>query len=110
MRLIGDNGGTTTLENVSSGVSVSHKFSGQTDGTLCGQDAEWIVEDFESDGAFVPFANFSSVTFTDTEAIIGGVDTNPGKASIWNLELQSTGDVVTSTTVSDTEVVVTYTG
>ncbi|KAH0145497.1 putative aspergillopepsin, partial [Aureobasidium melanogenum] len=36
-------GGVATIKNNSKGTSVSHTFSGETAGTLCQTDAEWIV-------------------------------------------------------------------
>jgi hypothetical protein len=56
-------GGTAVVKNVSTGKSVTHTFTSQT-GTLCQTNAEWIVEDFESGGSLVPFADFGTVTFT----------------------------------------------
>lgn len=41
---------------------------------LAGQNAEWIVEDFDDNG-IIPFANFRSVTFTNCEAIANNVTT-----------------------------------
>ncbi|TGJ81706.1 hypothetical protein E0Z10_g7037 [Xylaria hypoxylon] len=55
--------GVATLQNLTTGKSVSHSFSSETN-KLCQYDAEWIVEDYESGGALVTFANFDSVTFT----------------------------------------------
>jgi hypothetical protein len=55
--------GSVTITNVSTGKTVTHSFTGQT-GSLCRTNAEWIVEDFESNGALVPLANFGTVTFT----------------------------------------------
>lgn len=35
---------------------------------LCRQDADWIVEDFESDGEEVPFARFDNLWFEECSA------------------------------------------
>ena len=60
--------GTVTLKNHSKGgKTVTHSFSGQAV-KLCQAEAEWIVEDFQLQGEFVPFANFGSVTFTGASA------------------------------------------
>lgn len=56
-------GGSAVIENETTGKTVTHTFTGQT-GSLCQTNAEWIVEDFESGGELVPFADFDSVTFT----------------------------------------------
>ena len=36
--------------------------------SLGGQNAEWIVEDFESNGSLVPLSNFGTVVFTNAAA------------------------------------------
>jgi hypothetical protein len=55
--------GTAVIENVSTGKTVTHTFTGGVDGDLCEYNAEWIVEDFEEGGSLVTFADFGSVTF-----------------------------------------------
>jgi hypothetical protein len=105
---ISDEGGVTTFDNTSSGESKSHTFSGQTDGTLCGQDAEWIVEDFESGSSLVPFADFGTVTFTGASAVIGGSTVTPGGDDADTIYIQQSGPILTSTTISGSEVTVTY--
>jgi hypothetical protein len=70
-------GGVATLENLSSGQTVSHSFSGQEAAPLCGTNAEWIVEDFSEGNAMVPLADFTTVEFNGATAEAGGqtVDT-----------------------------------
>jgi hypothetical protein len=104
----GDNGGTTTLENTSNGQQGSHTFSGQTDGTLCGTNAEWIVEDFEEGSSLVPFADFGTVTFSDSSAVIGGSTVSAGGGSPQIIDLNQGGGDLTSTSVSGTDVTVSY--
>jgi hypothetical protein len=104
----GTNGGTTTFENTSNGQQGSHTFSGQTDGTLCGTNAEWIVEDFEEGFSLVPFANFGTVTFTGSTAIVGGSTVTAGGDNAQIIDLnQGSGDL-TSTTISGSTVTVQY--
>ena len=104
----GNNGGTTTFENTSNGQSGSHTFSGQTDGTLCGTNAEWIVEDFEEGSSLVPFADFGTVTFTGSTAVVNGNTVSAGGDNAQNIHLnQGSGDL-TATTISDTTVTVQY--
>jgi hypothetical protein len=55
--------GTAVIKNVSTGVTVTHTFTGGVDGSLCEYNAEWIVEDFEDNNALVTFADFGTVTF-----------------------------------------------
>lgn len=40
-----DTAGTATIENETTGKSVSKTFSGNVESSLCRTDAEWIVED-----------------------------------------------------------------
>jgi len=103
-----DEGGVTTFDNTSSGESTSHTFSGQTDGTLCGEDAEWIVEDFESGSSLVPFANFGTVTFTGASAVISGSTVTPGGDDADTIYIDQGSGSLTSTTVSGSEVTVNY--
>jgi hypothetical protein len=100
--------GTVTLENLTTGSSVSKTLSApESDATLGGQNAEWIVEDFEEDDSLVAFADFGTVTFTDAYAVAGGEDIGVEDATIIDIEQDST--VLTSVTIeSDSEVVITY--
>ncbi|KAJ3808752.1 glutamic protease [Lentinula aff. lateritia] len=61
--------GTVTLSNKSTGKSVSQSLTAPSSSTaLKGQNAEWIVEDYDENGSLVPFANFGTVTFTNASA------------------------------------------
>ena len=55
--------GSVTIENKTTGKSVSHSFSSESN-KLCETNAEWIVEDYNEGDSQVPFANFGTVTFT----------------------------------------------
>jgi hypothetical protein len=101
----GSNAGTTTLK-VSGGSSGTHTFSGQSQ-PIPGDSAEWIVEDFESGGSEVPFANFGTVTFTGCSAIINGVTQTPGGDNAVNIELVENSQL-TTTTISGSTVTVVY--
>jgi len=99
-------GGTAVIENVSTGKSVTHTFSGQSQGSLCETNAEWIVEDFESGGSQVSFANFGSVTFTGASAISNGKTVGTTGAEILDIKQSS---VLTSCSVpSSSEVTCSY--
>ncbi|KAJ5874808.1 uncharacterized protein N7529_003238 [Penicillium soppii] len=98
--------GTATVENVSTGKSVTHTFTGGVDGDLCEYNAEWIVEDFESNSALVPFANFGTVTFSSAEATTGGTTVGPSGATI--LDIKQSNSVLTSSSVSSKSVTVKY--
>jgi len=100
-------GGVTTLENVSTGETATHTFTKQTSGTLCGENAEWIVEDFTSGSSLVPFADFGTVTFTGATAIANGATVSAATAD--TIVLVSSSDAtLTDTTVSGTTVTVKY--
>lgn len=100
-----ETGGTATLENVSTGQSVSHTFSGES-ASLCETNAEWIVEDFSSGSSLVPFADFTTVTFTDCSATCGGSTVDTSGAQI--LDIRQNGEVLTDCSASGSEVTCTY--
>ncbi|OXV07765.1 hypothetical protein Egran_04472 [Elaphomyces granulatus] len=63
--------GAATVRNLSNGQSVSTTISAPSPSSstsLSGQNAEWIVEDFDVNGSLVPFANFGSILFTNAIA------------------------------------------
>ncbi|CAK7207370.1 hypothetical protein SEUCBS139899_010180 [Sporothrix eucalyptigena] len=97
--------GTAVIENVSTGQTVTHSFTSESN-ALQELNAEWIVEDFEEGSALVPFANFGTVTFTDASAVGSSGTVGPSGASI--IDIEQSNKVLTSVSVSDTEVVVTY--
>jgi len=97
--------GTVTIENVSTGVTVSKALTSSA--KLCQENAEWIVEDFEEGSSLVPFANFGTVTFTDAEATtVSGSTVGPSGAVIIDLEQNS--QVLTSVSTSSSSVTVSY--
>ncbi|KAM0513971.1 hypothetical protein ACHAPE_007326 [Trichoderma viride] len=102
----GNNSGTTTL--TAGGKTVSHTFSNQNS-PLPGTSAEWIVEDFTSGSSLVPFANFGSVTFTGSSALVNGATVTPGSGSSTIIDLESSsGSILTGTTISGGSVTVKY--
>ncbi|KAI1363269.1 peptidase A4 family-domain-containing protein [Xylaria arbuscula] len=94
--------GVATLENLTTGTSVSHSFSNERN-QLCEYDAEWIVEDYESGGALVTFANFDSVTFTGAAAVKSGSSVGVTGASI--LDIKQGSSVLTDCSTSGTSTV-----
>lgn len=90
-------GGTATVKNVSTGKSVSHTFSGESD-SLCETNAEWIVEDFSSGNSLVPFADFGTVTFTGASAKTSSGSVGVSGASIFDIKQSSS--VLTSCSTS----------
>ncbi|KAI1431307.1 peptidase A4 family-domain-containing protein [Xylaria sp. CBS 124048] len=90
--------GTATIENLTTGQTVSHSFSGETN-ELCEFDAEWIVEDFEEGSSLVPFADFDSVTFTDASAVKNGKTVGVTGAAILDIEQE---EVLTDCSIEGT--------
>ncbi|KAM0263704.1 hypothetical protein ACHAQJ_001018 [Trichoderma viride] len=100
--------GVATLENLSTGKSVSHSFT-NTPSTLCETNAEWIVEDFEEGSSLVPFADFGSVTFSNATASGSSGTVTPSGSTIFDIE-SSRGQVLTSCSASSSGVTCSYTG
>ncbi|KAJ5118141.1 uncharacterized protein N7515_010364 [Penicillium bovifimosum] len=98
--------GTATIENVSTGKTVTHTFTGGVDGDLCEYNAEWIVEDFSSNEDLVPFANFGTVTFTNAQASTGGQTVGPAGATL--MDIQQGNGILTSSSLTSNSVSVSY--
>lgn len=83
-------GGTAKITNNTTGKTVTHTFSNEASlGSLCEYNAEWIVEDFESGGSQVSFANFGTVTFTGASAVKSGTTVGVTGASILDIKQTS---------------------
>lgn len=106
----GSTSGTATLTNTRTGQSVTQQLSApNAQASLVGQNAEWIVEDFESGGSLVPFANFGTVTFTNCQAMSGGNNVGTSGADI--IDITQNNQVITNAQIpSGSEVTVQYTG
>lgn len=100
--------GTATIDNLSTGQSVSHTWTKGTRGNLCEYNAEWIVEDFEQNGALVPFANFGTVTFSNAQATDNGGTVGPSGATI--IDIEQNGKVLTQSSDTSNSVTVKYIG
>lgn len=100
--------GTVTLENLTTGETVSKSLTAPSSSSdLGGQNAEWIVEDYESNGELVALADFGTVTFTDAVASTSSESVGTTDATI--IEIKSGNSVVTDVTIpSSSEVQVTY--
>ncbi|KAJ9130922.1 Acid proteinase [Pleurostoma richardsiae] len=99
--------GTALVENLTTGKKVTHSFSGQSR-ALQELNAEWIVEDFSEGNSLVPFANFGTVTFTDSEATTSSSTVGPEGATI--IDIKQNNKVLTSASVSGDDVTITYVG
>ncbi|RAK95959.1 A4/G1 family peptidase [Aspergillus ibericus CBS 121593] len=99
--------GIAIIENKSTGQKVSKTLSSSSN--LGGQNAEWIVEDFEEGGSLVNLVDFGTVTFTGAvAAVAGGSTVGLEDATIIEIEDES-GQVVTDVTIdSDSSVTITY--
>ncbi|KAI1822454.1 peptidase A4 family-domain-containing protein [Xylaria intraflava] len=95
--------GVATLENLSTGDSVTHTFSSSSTVQLCGFDAEWIVEDYEEGFGQVALDDFDSVTFTDAAAIKSGEAVGVTNATIF--DIQQNGVTLTDCGVTDSSTV-----
>ncbi len=62
--------GNIFIENLSNNPTVEQELSSTF--PLCQESAEWIVEDFGSDIALVPFNNFGTVVFKRALALTAG--------------------------------------
>ncbi|KZV64581.1 hypothetical protein PENSPDRAFT_162832 [Peniophora sp. CONT] len=98
--------GTAIIENTTTGKKVSHTFKNQTQ-PLCETNAEWIVEDFESNGSQVDFANFDTVKFADAKAtLIDGSTVGPTGADILDIKMNNT--IYTDCSADDSSVTCSY--
>lgn len=106
-----ESNGTFVIENNTKGTSVSHTSTDRTP-HLCGNSAEWIVEDFSVGGSLIPFANFGSVTFTNATTVTGnGTKFGPADAILVDIATGSRSNrefLLTNVTVDDSSVSVIY--
>lgn len=101
--------GTVTIQNLSTGQTVTQDLTApDSSSALGGQNAEWIVEDYESGGGLVTLDNFGTVTFSSaTAGLSNGEYVGVDGADL--IDLEQNGQVLTSvSTPSSSEVVVSY--
>ncbi|KAJ4491010.1 aspergillopepsin-2 heavy chain [Lentinula aciculospora] len=103
-----DSEGTVTLENTTTGKTVTQTISApDSSAVIGGQNVEWIVEDFEENGSLVTLCDFGTITFTDASASAGSSTVDLTDTVI--VDISQDNDVLTATTVdSSTSVTVTY--
>lgn len=90
--------GTVVIENLTQGQKVTKTLNAPSpSATLAGENAEWIVEDFQQNGQLVPFANFGTVLFNDTVAKTSSQTLGANGATI--LEMRQNGQVLTQVTI-----------
>lgn len=101
--------GTTTVENLSNGKSVSQTFTSETNYPLCETDAEWILEDWTQNGQPVPLYNWGTISIFDTIAKNPDGQVTAAGSNIVNININ--GQTLTKSNVkSDGTVSVTYIG
>jgi hypothetical protein len=100
--------GKATIENLTTGKSVSHSFSRESS-ALCETNAEWIVEDFQSGNSLVPFADFGKFSFTSCSAgKTSGATVDTSGAQI--MDIRQSGNILTSCSASGSDVTCSYAG
>ncbi|KAG0158340.1 hypothetical protein PDIDSM_5853 [Penicillium digitatum] len=97
--------GSATIENLSTGASITHAFRKGLGGDLCEFNAEWIVEDFSVNNALAPFANFGNVVFSNAVASRNGNTYGPSGAIIMDIYQDR---IFTSSSVTENTVTVSY--
>jgi len=99
--------GTAVITNESTGESVSKSLTAPSSSShLAGENAEWIVEDFEEGGSLVNLANFGTVTFTGATAQTAETTENASGATIFDIKTGTT--VYTSVSDDGSSVSVSY--
>jgi len=99
------NSGVALVQNQSNGQQASIDLT--SDYALGGQNAEWIVEDFEENDQLVAFADFGMVTFIDCVATTQAQDMDLDTATV--IEIGDAGGQLTGVTMaSASTVIVTY--
>ncbi|KAL6821747.1 peptidase A4 family domain-containing protein [Trichoderma sp. SZMC 28015] len=96
--------GVAVIENVTTGKSVSKSLTSTY--ALGGQNAEWIVEDFEEGSSLVSLANWGSVVFTGATASTGSSSLDASTASV--IDIRQNNQVLTSVTIDGSTVTDTY--
>lgn len=99
--------GTATIENQTTGKSVTKDITSTS--ALGGENAEWIVEDFEEGDSLIAFANFGNVTFTDCIAATSESSEGVSSATIMDIENTSNEVLTDVTLISDSSFEVAYT-
>lgn len=101
--------GSVTLENISTGESITESANApSSSAVLGGQNAEWIVEDFDVGGSQVAFADFGTVLFTHASASTSSQTVGTDGAAILEIK-DSKGHILTDVTLpSSSEVQVVY--
>lgn len=99
--------GSATIENLTTGKTVTKSLTSTS--ALGGENAEWIVEDFEEGNSLIAFADFGNMTFTNCVAATVESSEGVSRATIMNIE-NTSDEVLTDTNfISDSSFQVSYT-
>ncbi|KAH8432041.1 A4/G1 family peptidase [Aspergillus melleus] len=102
--------GVAVIVNESTGQRATKQISAPNGEKLAGQNADWIVEDFQSGDTMVPLVDFGTVEFEDMQAGDGGKGIY-GTEGATVIEMKQNGRVVTSVqTLGDDGMRVSYVG
>ncbi|KAJ0104283.1 aspergillopepsin-2 heavy chain [Diaporthe amygdali] len=97
---------SVVLENKTNGKKFTKTVTSSD--ALCGTAAEWILEDVTFQDSNTGLANFGSVTFSGISATVGGAATSSISDAVI-MDIQDTdNNILTSSKVSGSTVVVTY--
>lgn len=93
--------GIAILNNLSTGKTVTHTWSSKdTYGTLCGTDAEWIVEDYSENLGLVTFADFGAVSFTGASAVTAAGTIGLDDPGAFIFDMQQESKILTNCSIS----------
>ncbi|KAF8623304.1 hypothetical protein AX15_006430 [Amanita polypyramis BW_CC] len=99
--------GTAVIENLTKSQTVSKNLTSSQ--ALCGQNAEWIVEDYSSGGNLVPFCNFGTVSFSHSYAKTHNGSKIGFQGAEQYLLVNANGSIITSVTERSTSLAIRYT-
>ncbi|KAI1006093.1 hypothetical protein K3495_g2131 [Podosphaera aphanis] len=100
--------GMVVIENMTTGQKVYNNLKAPSDKShLGGQNAEWIVEDYQQDGSLVPFANFGAVSFTNSVATTSA-NKQMDATGAQILDIKQNNKVVTSSSASGSTISVSH--
>ena len=103
--------GNVLFENLTTGKSFNgHSTAPKTKSGICEVTADWIIEDYVSDGQVVPTFNFGTISITNTSATIDGNTIN-ASVNPSLIYLKRDGKIIAKGAVaSNGDVAVTYVG
>jgi hypothetical protein len=99
--------GSATIENLTTGQTVTKALTSTS--ALGGENAEWIVEDFEEGSSLIAFADFGNVTFTNCVAATSQSSEGVSSATIMDIENTSNEVLTDVSLISDSTFEVSYT-